>query len=272
MLVIIRWVFFDTLHQFLSTPSELIFPNGILKFGHTLVAIHWMCLECSTCNLHQFSIIVYVFFNLIPHNRVHDSCKLSIRVVHGPCFFQQMGREPLKNFIKNCAQQVNICLNSDIVHRLFSKFRRHINGRSGATSKIQRNTVSTSKVVCGHGKTPVEHHHFPVLTDQHVLRFQVPIDDATRMSKRNGVTDLEQNLQILFLGQLGHRGAPFRAGDMLHGIEQFSISSPAEVVYGNNIGMHQMCCHHGLRNEHRLIMVNTGSVGFQCLNRQFPIE
>ncbi len=87
------------------------------------------------------------------------------------------------------------------------------------------------------GQSPVHHQHLAIVTEHHVLRLQIPVNDAARMSEAYGVGHLHQDLKILGQRLPFHHAHPGRPLNALHRIEERPILIRAQVVNGNDVWM-----------------------------------
>ena len=88
------------------------------------------------------------------------------------------------------------------------------------------------------GNPPVHHHDLAERSDHDVVRLQIPVQDASRVSERHRLADTFEDLQPL--GEIAMMADVFRqcpAVDSLHDVEQPAVGQPADVVDGHDAGM-----------------------------------
>ena len=90
-----------------------------------------------------------------------------------------------------------------------------------------------------HGQAPVHHQNFSVGAQHDIGRLQIAMDNETGMSKRHGITDPQQDVQVLSQTQLRQSILPFDSFHLLHGIKQCIVRLLSDIVDRDNIWMIQ---------------------------------
>ena len=133
------------------------------------------------------------------------------------------------NLKKDTPQDVDIAGFPDLGEVVFGHLRRHVN-RSATHPEFLSGIQIDSQA-------PIHHEHFAERTEHYVFRFQVAVDDITRMSERNCITDLHENLDVLHSGLILDCILPWSSVNHLHRIEQRSVIVGTHVVDWDDIRM-----------------------------------
>lgn len=72
------------------------------------------------------------------------------------------------------------------------------------------------------------------------------------MGESDGIADFEEDIEVPFEAQRLHDLPPFATMNLLHGVEQFALGISAEVMNGDDIGVHKIGGDDGFGNEHFL--------------------
>ncbi len=119
--------------------------------------------------------------------------------------------------------------------------RRHV-GRGAAAALVVRDAAGAGESLRDVGEAPVQDQHLTEPVELDVLRFEVVVDDAAVVGERDGVRDLQPDVEVFLLGQ-----RPFGAGvelqhlvpaataEDLHRVEQGAVDVPTEVVHRDDV-------------------------------------
>ena len=92
------------------------------------------------------------------------------------------------------------------------------------------------------------------------------MDDPSRMSKRDRITDPQQNVQILRHRVRGEAFFPFDAHDLLHCVENCIVRLLADIVDRHDVGMIQPARDDGFRNKRCLAALQACRARLQHLD------
>ena len=120
-----------------------------------------------------------VLLNLIIHDGHNNAIELIPGLTEIPVPAQQMRRKAFDDLKQDRPKQIDIRVGTYTCNVFVKQFRCHVNRRSAATAEIHKDTFPFFKSFGRDRQTPIQHYHLTVLTDNHILRLQIPVYDAS---------------------------------------------------------------------------------------------
>ncbi|MCY2992534.1 MAG: hypothetical protein NTY19_32330 [Planctomycetota bacterium] len=184
----------------------------------------------------------------------------------------RIARDDLK---QDRAQEVHVAGRTDHFHRTGGHFGRHV-GRRSAHARRLCNAARFQKQRGRQGDPPIHHQDFAKVTQHHVFGFQIAMNDAAGVGKRNRVRDTQQESQVVRHCFAVEYRRPGRAVDTFHGIKQRAGFICAQVVDRYDVGVFQIAGHDRLGQEFHPVIVVVLDLGLEHLesdgavNRSLP--
>ena len=153
----------------------------------------------------------------------------------GNCCFPVKGHPACQHFKKRNSQRINIALFIAVAAP------RLLRGSIMYTSHYVRGNGIAGRCLCN---TEIRYLYLAVLGNNDILGFDVPVDNMIVMGSLDSHADLNCNADSLLIGKARLFFNIFFQGNPFHQFHDNIINAVflTDIVYIDNIWMHQSCC------------------------------
>ena len=247
---------------------RLVFANRDLHFLNCLVPVGNLCLHRLHGDFEQFAgrVILCAGFLIGIANLVSRGCH---QTLHG--ILAGVRRPTGDDFKEHRTEKVHVALRSDLADRSRRHFGSHVGGRA-AHARTGRDALGLAEFFSRVSQAPVHHEDFSEVTEHRVFGLQVAVNDAARVSKRDGIGCPRQDVQVLTRRLFTNDVQPRRSLHFLHRVEKCLVRTRTDIVNGHDVRVIELASHDRFRQKLRSLLFVPGRLRFEHLQSDVTID